>query len=899
MSIPLLSTKFNFPAPAARLVPRPRLIQTLDEALLQGVPLILVCGPAGYGKTTLVSQWLHASPHVHPEQVAWLTLDPADDDLPRFLAYLIAALQRLHPGFGEAVLNMLHTHKPQPPAVLATLLINELSELPVRLLLVLDDYHLITSQPVQSFIGFLVDHQPPQLCLLLLTRSDPPLPMARLRARRQLVELRQDALCFLPAEVAEFADQVMHLDLSPEQVTFLARHTEGWISGLQLAAISLSQQQDRVAFFSAFSGEHAFIADYLAEEVLSRLSAPVRQFLLHTAILERLTAPLCEAVTGQPGAQAMLQQLLEANLFILPLDDHHTWYRYHVLFADLLRKRLYDALGADVSHLHRRASAWFAAHDLLDLAIEHAIVGEDFITAASLIAPLAEQYLSRGQAATLLRWLEALPPEALAAHPALLPLKALALFLCSRPPQQVRDLLQQFSASRAQAEFQGELFTLQALLAVLQGQSTEAARLSAQALHVLPEARIFFRSLAADSLGMAYTLAGDYDLAAQAFEQVVVLSEQSDNLMFTLMALSNLAGLRYVQGRLRAAIDTCRQVVELATRRLGRGTPLLGKALFTLGEMLREQGDLDGALAALHEAAGMLESFAEVGLPLAYLAIARIHLVRQDWPSAQSYIDQARQCAQADQSTWIDDRLVETVQARYWIAHGDLAQADQWVRRRDLLDRPPAEAFAEAARSAGIRELRQGECLTLARLYLAQDQPDKALEMLAFLLTQPMLSLQLRRLLEMLALQALALQQKGDLAAALRVLGEALALAEPEGYQRAFLDEGEPMARLLYQALDRGISPAYAGKLLAALSAQITAPVPPPSAPGGALVEPLSGRELEVLRLLSEGLSNAEIAHKLYISLSTVKSHTANIFGKLGVKNRTQAVALARTLNLL
>ena len=503
MSIPLLSTKFNIPAPAARLVPRPRLIQTLDEALLQGVPLILVCGPAGYGKTTLVSQWLHASPHVHPEQVAWLTLDPADDDLPRFLAYLIAALQRLHPGFGEAVLNMLHTHKPQPPAVLATLLINELSELPVRLLLVLDDYHLITSQPVQSFIGFLVDHQPPQLCLLLLTRSDPPLPMARLRARRQLVELRQDTLCFLPAEVAEFADKVMHLDLSPEQVTFLARHTEGWISGLQLAAISLSQQQDRVAFFSAFSGEHAFIADYLAEEVLSRLSAPVRQFLLHTAILERLTAPLCEAVTGQPGAQAMLQQLLEANLFILPLDDHHTWYRYHVLFADLLRKRLYDALGADVSHLHRRASAWFAAHDLLDLAIEHAIVGEDFITAASLIAPLAEQYLSRGQAATLLRWLEALPPEALAAHPALLPLKALALFLCSRPPQQVRDLLQQFSASRAQAEFQGELFTLQALLAVLQGQSTEAARLSAQALHVLPEARIFFRSLAADSLGMA------------------------------------------------------------------------------------------------------------------------------------------------------------------------------------------------------------------------------------------------------------------------------------------------------------------------------------------------------------------------------------------------------------
>jgi len=552
-----------------------------------------------------------------------------------------------------------------------------------------------------------------------------------------------------------------------------------------------------------------------------------------------------------------------------------------------------------VSDLHRRAAAWFAVHDLVDLAVEHALAGEDFVAAAGLIAPIAEQLLSRGQAVTLLRWLEALPPEAFAARPALLPLKALALFLCSRPPQQVRDLLQQLSASGTQAEFQGELFTLQALLAVLQGQSTEAARLSAQALEELPPVRLFFRSLAADSLGMAHTLAGDYAAAAQAFEQVVELSEQNDNLMFTLMALSNLAGLRYAQGRLSAAIDTCRQVIELATRRLGRGTPLLGKALFTLGELLREQGDLDVALATLREAASMLESFSEVGLSIAYLAIARIYLVRQNWPAAQAHIDLARQGARAEQSTWIDDRLVETVQARYWIAHGDLAQAVQWARSHELLDRPPAEVFADAARYAGIRELRQGECLTLVRLHLARRQPDKALEMLAFLQTQPGQSRQLRRVLEVLALQALASQDKGDLDAALLALGEALVLAEPEGYQRAFLDEGEPMARLLYHALDRGLSPAYAGKLLAALSAQMTAPAPPQSGPGSALIEPLSGRELEVLRLLAEGLSNAEIAHRLYISLSTVKSHTANIFGKLGVKNRTQAVALARTLNLL
>jgi LuxR family maltose regulon positive regulatory protein len=899
LSIPLLLTKFNIPAAGAKIVHRPRLLRILDEALGSNISLILVCGPAGYGKTTLVSEWLQASQQVPPGQVAWLTLESGDDNLTCFLTYFVTALQHIRPGFGQGALRMLQTHRPQPPAILATMLINELSDIPGRIFLILDDYHLITAQPIQSFIDFLVDHQPPQLCLVLLTRTDPPLPLARLRARGQLVELRQSALCFLPGEVAEFTNQTMNLALSPEQVAFLAQHTEGWISGLQLAAISIRQGQDRSAFFDAFSGEHEFIADYLAEEVLGLIPEPVRLFLLHTSILERLTAPLCAVVTGQPGAQAMLQHLLDANLFILPLDERHVWFRYHVLFADLLRKRLHDMLGAGVGDLHRRAAGWFAENGLVDLAIEHAIAGADFAGATSLIEPVAESLLSRGQAVTLLRWLDALPQDALLARPVLVPLKAFALFMCGRPPQQVRDLIQELAAAGAQAEFQGELLTIQAMLAVMQGKPAEAIQLSDQAIHQLPVERAFFRSLAADCLGMGRTLAGDYEAAARAFEQVVELSMQTDNLMLTLMALSNLAGLRYVQGRLHAAIDTCRQVMELATRRIGRGTPMLGKTLFNLGEMLREQGDLDAALATLFEAASMLESFSEVGLSLAYLAIARIYLIKQDWPAAQSYIDRARQRALADQSTWMDERLVEVVQARYWIAHGDLDQAVQWARRRGILDRTPAEIFGDADRNASIRELLLGESLTLARLALAQRQPDRALEMLSFLQEQVEKRGHLRRIIEILALKALALQQKGDLDGALQVIGGALALAEPEGYQRAFVDEGEPMAHLLYQAVALGVSPAYAGKLLTALSGENQAVLPAKSSPDGGLIEPLSERELEVLQLIAEGLSNGEIAARLYISLSTVKGHTANIFGKLGVKNRTQAVSRARTLGLL
>ncbi len=899
MSIPLLLTKFHIPTPGARIVHRHQLIHLLEEGRENNVSLILVCGPAGYGKTTLVSDWVQACQQAHPRQFAWLTLESGDDDLTRFVTYFIHALQRIHPGFGDGVLKMLQTHKPQSPAVLATLLVNQLSELTGRVFLILDDFHLLTAQPIQDFMSFLVDHQPSQMCLVLLTRTDPPLPLARLRARGQLLELRQSALCFSLDEAGEFTNRSMELGLTPDQVAFLAKQTEGWISGLQLAAISLRQEQERSDFFEAFSGEHAFIADYLAEEVLGRLPETVRTFLLQTSILERLTAPLCEAVTGQHGAREMLHLLLDSNMFILPLDERHAWYRYHRLFADLLRKRLQEVQGVEVPDLHRRASRWFIAHDMRDLAIEHAIAGEDYEEAARLLEQVAENMLMYGQAVTLLRWLDVLPQEILLSRPALLLLKAFALFLCGQSPAQAGALIQELSESGAGADYQGELLTIQAMLAILRGQPGETIRLSAEAMRQLPAQRVFFRSLAADSLGMGRTLAGDYPGAMEAFEQVVEISQQSDNVMMTLMALSNLAGLRYMQGQLRAAIRTCQQVIELATQRIGRGTPMLGKALFNLGEMLREQGDLDGAQVYLLESAGMMERFSEIGLSLAYLAIGRLYTLRQDWSAAQAYLDKARQRAQVSHMTWIDDRLVDVAQARYWIARGELEQVVEWARQRDLLDRAPAEIFLQAERSASVRELLQGETLMLARLYLARHQAEKALEMLTFLQEQAEQRGQLRRVIEVLALKALALQAMGNTDLALQTIGKALALAAPEGYQSAFVDEGEPMARLLYQASAQGISPGYAGKLLATLSRDVQTPAPSSTSSAADLVEPLSARELEVLQLIAEGLSNNEIANRLYISLSTVKGHTSHIYGKLGVKNRSQAVAYAHSLGLI
>jgi len=899
LSLQLLSTKFIIPGMSAKVLSRPRLTQLMEEGLKQKAAVTLVCGPAGYGKTTIVSNWLNTTMENGEKKTAWLALDKTDDDLTIYLTYLIAAMQSIQPGFAQGLAEMAQTPKPPPPQLLATVFINELGKIPGRFCLVLDDYHHLTVKPVLDFMAFLVEHQPPQLSLVLITRSDPALPIAKLRGRGQLVEIRQDELSFTMDEVEAFANQLMALALNPEQVTLLGIKTEGWATGLQLAAISLHAAEDKSSFFTAFSGEQKFIADYLTDEVLSRMDESVQNFLLQTSILERLSAPLCEAVTGNSGAQAMFEKLINTNLFLIPMDDTLTWFRYHTLFADLLRKRLLSNQQGQIHEFHRRASRWFATNGLTHLAIDHAIAGLDFLQATKLIEKIAENLLMQGQGAVLLRWVNALPDQILQKHPFLIVLKCFALILNSQSAETVEHILGKLAIVDRMTGLSSEVATVRAMVAVLQGQTGLAIQQSELALQNLPPKQVFFRSLAADSLGMAHTLAGDMEHATQDFELVVEISLKSDNIMMALAALGNLAGIHYVRGRLHSAAKICYQVIDLASQRIGRDTPMLGKTMLHLGEILCEQGDLERGSRYLLEAASMMELFSDIGLSLVWLALARVNIGQNEWQTAQAYIDKARLKGQTSPTIVMAARLVDVMQARLNLARGELQPVIFWARERDLLDRSPAEIFDSANQNLAVNELFMVETFTLIRLLQAQGQISQPLAMLDYLEKLVEQKGLYRRIIEIFVLKALALHKAGEITKALAAIEKAVSLAELEGFQRIFLDEGEPMTRLLYLAVEHKIAPDYSGKLIGILLENSPKALNLPKTSADNLIEALSDREMDVLKLISEGLTNSEIAARLFITLSTVKGHTTNIYGKLSAKNRTQAVARARVLGLL
>ncbi len=904
MFLPLLTTKYNLPPAVPGLLRRARLSGLLDEGLRSGHLLSLVCAPTGYGKTTLVSQWVHqhetgASWAAAPaRQFIWLTLDHEDNDLARFISYLVAALQPVRAGVGQGTLAALQNVRSTSPHVLATLLINDLSALAGPTILVLDDYHTLDVQPIQDFISYLIDHQPPQLHLVIISRADPPLPLARLRARGQLTEIRQLDLALTADETAGFLLQHMGLRLSPAQLQVLESRTEGWVAGLQLAALSMRHTPDIPAFIQAFSGGHEYIADYLTGEVLEQQDELTRSFLLRTSILKQLSAPLCEAVTGQADAAQVLEGLVDGNIFLIPLDDHAAWYRYHALFADLLRKRLLQSNPETLPDLHTRAGRWYAHNNMLDQAVEHFLAGEDYAAAATLIEAHAERILMHGQTATFLRWLEAFPLDQLRAHPVLVVYQGVAQMLLGKLPENALSLLQEIASS---AEvFRGEADTLQALYSVMKSNALEAIRLSESALQRLPAERGFLRILAADSLAMAHALRGDLPSATQAFEKVVEAAQKAGNVIMMLIGLSNLAGLRYTQGRLHQAWDDYQQVLNISRERLGGRSQPMSRVLLGMGELAREWNDLESARTYLSAAAEMFEQFVDIGLTMTYLSLARVYLSQGAWDELQSTLEAARQHSRASKTTALDDNLTELMQARVWITLGELDQAEQWARRRGLLDQPVGDLVALADRNATAFELLQGEYLTLARLLLAQDEPAKALAILEVVLSHHEKRAQMRRVIEVLVLQAIAYEQQGADEPAMQAFMRALSLAEPEGYVRTFLDEGQPVARLLYRAIAAGHSPTYASSLLTALTGQGFPSQPPVrKAAVQGMVEPLSERELEVLGLIAEGLTNQEIARRLHISLSTVKGHTSNIYGKLEVNSRTQAVALAQSLGLV
>jgi LuxR family maltose regulon positive regulatory protein len=969
MSVPLLKPKLYIPPPRPGLVLRQRLIERLNEGLWSPDPapggrfgrkLTLISAPAGFGKTTLLGEWVHAAETQHaPLRIAWVSLDQDDNDPAHFWSYVIAALQTVQTGAGQAILDELGSSGwaagAPPIEVLLTDLINEIVELAEPLVLVLDDLHLVTEQQVHRGIVFLLHHLPPHMHLVLCSRADPPWALARLRARGEVTELRMTDLRFTLQEAAAFLNEGMHLGLSSPDVAVLGTRTEGWIAGLQMAALAMQSLQtprelggtrggpagrpaDLSAFVAALSGTERFILDYLVEEVLSQQPAAVQEFLLKTSILERLVAPLCDAVLGEgwepsraederivdsssagrrlyppfPSAsQAILERLEQANLFIVPLDTRREWYRYHHLFADLLQQRLHrfyppsqEAGQGIVPALHRRASEWYESQGYLADAIEHALAAGDDTRAADLIEAGAGDTLMRSEVLTFLHWVEALPGELVRARPFLCLYQAWALFLSGRSLESVEARLQDLGKDPELTA--GRVAPLRAFVAIFQGQVGRAAELSRQALEQLPEREAFLRSIAAWELGMCHMVSRDFETGRRLLDEAARISQRAGNVMIAVLTLCNLAELQMAEGHLDRARETYEQALERATPPQGRRFPVAGMALIGLGDLFREWNDFQAAVRYLEEGIELVKQWGEIGALDGYVAMARLRQSQGDEDGVRDALREAQQLALKFDATEIDDVMVAMHQGRLWIAQGDLEAATRWVEARGL--RADAGVAESEGSDAGFEHhIRRREYIVLARLLIAQDRPAEALSLLELLLPLIAEHGSRRRVIELYLLKALALQAQGELVCALSALERALSLAEPGGYVRIFVDEGPPMARLLYQAAGGGAAPQYVGELLAAFDLERVpeaghAPAAAPAAggrPGAEWIEPLSEREIEVLQLVAEGFTNREVAQQLALSLPTVKWHTSNIYGKLAVKNRTEAVARARALGIL
>ncbi len=858
MAMPVVQTKLFVPPPRSTTVRRHRLTERLQRGVAAGRRLSLISAPAGFGKTTVLSEWVAASRQADPSlRVAWLSLDQADNDATRFLHYLVAAFD-------------LTDDPARSPEATLTALVNDAASHGDSMLLVLDDFQLIESTAVRDAVSFLLDHLPANLHLAIATRSDPLLPLARLRARGELTELRAEDLRFDSAEATAFLDPA----LSADDVAALEKRTEGWIAGLQLAALSLRERTDTSEFIRAFTGSNRFIIDFLVEEVLERAPLDVREFLCETAILNRLSGPLCDAVTGRAGGAEMLTALERANLFVIPLDDQRQWYRYHHLFADVLRVRLL-AHGAEHSNaLHRRARAWFEANGFADDAVDHAIAGNDFDSAARVIESMIPSVRQSRQDATLLAWLARLPPQSLAARPVLRVFSAWSSLLSG----DIAAVEPQLTAAEAllgtahDSEPGIELSALPVTIALYRGAvamaTGDTAAVQGHAQRALDSAAPddhLGRGAAAGMLGLAAWSRGDLETGLRGFRESATSLRRSGNLLDALSTTMVTADMLLPLGRLGEA----QSAYEAALAEAAGNAPA-ADLHSGLAEVLRYS---DPAAAAEHLAtAQALGSFsAEHGYRWA-VAAAGVERSAGNLEAALDLLAQAE--ARYRSGFFAEARPIGGQRARVWILQGRLTEAREWVAAQNLDELSYLQEFTH---------------ITLARLLLAEREFSDAEGLLGRLADAAEAGGRSGSLVEILVLQALARHADGRVDDALAALDRALSRAEGERSIHVFIDEGAPMLQLLRRATGSDLVRMLSQHLRDTGAADTGAPI----------ADPPSDRELHVLRLLATELSGPQIAAELHVSLNTMRTHTKHIFLKLAVNERSEAVRRAEQLGLI